>query len=126
MRKPGLPDTSALAAMLGASIKRLDLKAVIARQVGIKSHFMVMKKGLFVAVVDLNDGSMSVTNDAEKVIDYLREIGDLAVPGTRVVYRDSEKRWDEMKIKDGRFDGFNFIGAMTPDEAIAILTRGAH
>ncbi|WP_240699514.1 hypothetical protein [Spirosoma sordidisoli] len=46
-----------------------------------------------IAIIDLDLGSKSVTNDMENVLDDIRaELGDLA--GYSVIYRDSMGRWD--------------------------------
>lgn len=71
----------------------------------------------FVLVVDQDQG-MSVTNDAERVIADLARAQVLA--GRRVLYRDTDKRWDELLIAvDGTFAGFAPLGAASPQEAIA-------
>lgn len=51
------------------------------------------------------DGSRSVTNDAQGVIDRLAvELGGLGL--RRVFYRDTMGRFDELKVDQGRFIGF--------------------
>jgi hypothetical protein len=74
-----------------------------------RSTFSVMTTDGFVLVEDRNQG-MSVTNDAENVIEYLASLYDLGK--LRVLYRDSSGRWDELAVKDGRFCGFRFVGTM--------------
>lgn len=50
-----------------------------------------------IAIVDLDLGNRSVTNDIENVLDDIRsEIGDLA--GYSVIYRDSMGRWDGVRL----------------------------
>ncbi len=73
--------------------------------------------GSCVLVVD-QDRGMSVTNDAEAVIADLAALGVLA--GRRVLYRDTDGRWDELVVSDGAFAGFASLGAMTPEAAIAM------
>jgi hypothetical protein len=72
--------------------------------------------GAFILVVDQDQG-MSVTNDAEHVIADLARARVL--PGRRVLYRDTDKHWDELVVSDGAFAGFAPLGATTPEEAIA-------
>jgi hypothetical protein len=73
--------------------------------------------GAFVLVVDQDQGQ-SVTNDASSVIADLSRARVLA--GRRVLYRDTDKHWDELLVAaDGAFAGFAMIGATTPEEAIA-------
>ncbi len=47
-----------------------------------------------VFIEDLNLGRMSVTNDAENVFAAIQ----LKYPGRRVIYMDSEGRWDEIQM----------------------------
>ena len=52
-------------------------------------------------IVDEN-GLVSVTNDAEDVVDTLLD----RFPGHRIIYRDSMGAWDELRHEQGRFVGF--------------------
>jgi hypothetical protein len=70
----------------------------------------------FVLVVDQDRGP-SVTNDAEHVIEDLSRAQVLT--GRRVLYRDTDGRWDELLVRDGVFVGFIAIGAASPAGAIA-------
>jgi hypothetical protein len=54
-------------------------------------------EGNVIAIVDLDLGSKSVTNDIENVIEDIRaELGDLA--GYAIIYRDSTGRWDGVRL----------------------------
>ena len=54
-------------------------------------------KSNIIAIVDLDLGNRSVTNDIENILDEIRvEIGDLA--GYSVIYRDSMGRWDGVRL----------------------------
>lgn len=67
-------------------------------------HPLVYMWDNFVFVVDANDGGRSMTNDAEAVV---AEIAGEFGPQCRLIYRDTERRWDEMRIgPDGQFAGF--------------------
>lgn len=59
-----------------------------------------------VFVVDIGHTyTKSVTNDIEAVVEALvEECGDLS--GYEVLYRDSQERWDGVKVVEGRFAGF--------------------
>ena len=46
--------------------------------------------------------TMTVTNDAEAVVEYLHE----RFPGYRIVYRDTEGEWAELEHDRGVFTGF--------------------
>lgn len=55
-----------------------------------------------VLLMDDDDGGMTVTNDAEAVVRaVLREY-----PGKRIIYRDTERRWDELRHNGSKFTGF--------------------
>lgn len=59
-----------------------------------------------VFIADDNTGGMSVTNAAELVCEQCFErFGD-----RRIVYRDTEGRWDELDHYCGRFIGFLAYG----------------
>lgn len=50
-----------------------------------------------IAIIDLDLGNKSVTNDIDYVLDNIRaELGDLA--GFSVIYRDSMGRWDGVRL----------------------------
>lgn len=53
---------------------------------------------------DVGKAQMTVTNDAEAVVEDLEEKGLLR--GRKLLYYDSEGRLDELKHKDGKFSGF--------------------
>jgi hypothetical protein len=61
-------------------------------------------------ISDRNDGAISVTNDAENVVMELHN----KYPGARVIYRDSDGNWDELKHKGGQFTGFAPARDMVP------------
>lgn len=58
-----------------------------------------------IAIIDLNLGSVSVTNDADDVIRDLVGAG-FDLDSMRVIYRDSTGEWDRMATKGGRFRKF--------------------
>ncbi len=51
------------------------------------------------------DKHLSVTNDAESVVEELVRNNRL-LPGQRLLYYDSENMLDELVVKDGKFAGF--------------------
>ncbi|BAO90657.1 hypothetical protein [Caballeronia cordobensis] len=80
----------------------------------------------FVCLIDRDcDGCRSVTNDVERIIDEDLSLL-LAVPGVRLIYRDSQGRWDEVLLKRrehvGSFDGFAPIRDDKLAETIDVLT----
>ena len=87
-----------------------------------RARFSVVRRAAdFVAIIDHDDGAMSVTNDAEGVVEQLTKERTLG-PGTRLVYRDSEGIWDELKHNGaGKFTGFAPIRASGLEEAIKKL-----
>ncbi len=77
--------------------------------------------GDFIVIID-QGGTLSVTNDAEAVIEYLTRQG-VDVDSKRVIYRDTEGQWDEMLTVDGKFRGFRILGVRTLAEAKAKWSR---
>jgi hypothetical protein len=62
-------------------------------------------------IVDLNGARMSVTNDAEAVVDEVLRM----FPNHLIVYRDSIGNWDELEHDGTRFLGFGqWIGPLPP------------
>jgi hypothetical protein len=63
-----------------------------------RADYTYTVEGSVIAIVDLDLGSKSVTNDMENVLDDIRaELGDLA--GYAVIYQDSMGRWDGVRQK---------------------------
>lgn len=75
------------------------------------------KNPKIVAIIDNDDGAMTITNDAEGVVKFLFD-NALLKNGQRLIYRDTEGVWDELNHKEGKFVGFAFIGAHTIEQAI--------
>ena len=62
-----------------------------------RADYTYTVEGNVIAIVDLDLGSKSVTNDIENVLDDIRaDIGDLA--GYAVIYRDSMGCWDGVRL----------------------------
>ena len=67
---------------------------------GPRANYTYTIEGSVIAIIDLDQGSKSVTNDMENVLDDIRaEIGDLG--GYSVIYRDSLGRWDGVRLERG-------------------------
>lgn len=68
-----------------------------------KYSILYCKDGI-VWLVDLAEqfGTMSVTNDAEAVVEEVNRL----FPGHRIVYRDTVDNWDELCHNDGIFTEF--------------------
>jgi hypothetical protein len=62
--------------------------------------------GTVAILVDIN-GEISVTNDAEAVV---RAVFDAHPKIQRIVYRDSDRQWDELvfEVRDGRAEFCKF------------------
>lgn len=58
-----------------------------------------------VYIVD-EDGPVSVTNDAENVVEYINK----TYPNMRIIYCDTDGHWDELVHRDGVFQAFEPIG----------------
>lgn len=93
-----------------------------------KAVYKWERHGNVLAIVDLWSARLptrSVTNDIEAVLDNLRQEGHLRL-GDRVIYRDTEQRWDEVAIDaECRFAEFRPLGADTAEAAIAKLQEQA-
>lgn len=65
------------------------------------------------------DGTRSITNDAEAVVEFLVE-----QYGNRpIIYRDTTGRWDQLCHRDGTFTHFGPIGARTGTEALNHIAK---
>ena len=73
-----------------------------------------------VQIIDLDRGA-SVTNDMGNVLaDIARAEGLPSLAGYPIIYRDSMRRWDGVRLDEqGRFQGFYPIGAADQDQALA-------
>jgi hypothetical protein len=76
-----------------------------------------------IIVIDLG-GTVSVTNDAERVVEELAEHFDLTM--CRIVYRDTEGRYDGLALKGGSFAGFVHLGVFTEEEALKLADSRPH
>lgn len=77
----------------------------------VRSHFDIVTPRPapdVVAIVDQDDGAMSVTNDIDNVVRRLHVLGVLR-PGDVLVYRDSAGHWDRVFHDDGQFTGFGLL-----------------
>lgn len=73
-----------------------------------RSEFdVVVHNNNVVAIVDLDRGAMSVTNDIERVVSWLQRQGILRAQ--RLLYRDSMKHWDEVLYSSTGFRGFKLL-----------------
>lgn len=68
------------------------------------SYTKVKKDGILViAIIDLDLGGMSVTNDIENVADAICHKEKISRESTAFIYRDSMKTWDGWNPKTGWF-----------------------
>jgi hypothetical protein len=72
-----------------------------------------------VALVDARDG-LTITNAAEDVIADLRR-RELLLTGDRVIYCDSDGRWDELCVDASGFVGFRLLGVYSLEAALERL-----
>ena len=79
---------------------------------GRRAHYDIVKvTPEIVWISDRDDGAISVTNDAENVVKEMHN----KYPGARIIYRDSDKCWDELKHDSaGTFTGFAPAREMVP------------
>lgn len=73
-----------------------------------------------IAVIDCQMGGMSVTNDAEAVVSFLRRRAGLR-DGDWVVYRDTDGVWDVLAHQSGMFTGFRAVRTKTLKDALQAL-----
>jgi hypothetical protein len=76
-----------------------------------------------IVILDKNLGGLSVTNDADNVVQDLVEAGN-DVDKLHLVYRDSIGRYDLMITARGKFDGFAPLGTKDEDKAVALARAG--
>lgn len=74
-----------------------------------KSSFSLTTGGNAVFLVDNNDNSMSVTNDAENVVAYV----NASYPDARIFYKDTMGCWDELVHNRGTFLRFAGVAPAT-------------
>ena len=73
-----------------------------------RAHYQIRQIENLVVILDADDGGLSVTNDAERVIEDLVGLG-YAVDRKVIVYRDTMGRWDQMVTERGRFLTFRAL-----------------
>lgn len=84
-----------------------------------RADYSYTVKGSVITIIDLDQGSKSVTNDIENVLDDIRaELGDLA--GYAVIYRDSMGRWDGVRLVGSSVE-FYALNETDEDRAAARL-----
>lgn len=84
-----------------------------------RADYTYTVEGSVIAIIDLDQGSKSVTNDMENVLDDIQaQIGDLS--GYAVIYRDSMGRWDGVRLERGLVE-FYSLNETNPDRASARL-----
>jgi len=84
-----------------------------------RADYTYTVEGSVIAIIDLDQGSKSLTNDMENVLADIRaKIGDLA--GYAVIYRDSMGRWDGVRLERGVVE-FYSLNETDPERAAARL-----
>lgn len=77
--------------------------------IGNPTYQMVLAPDGTILLTDM-DGDVSVTNSAECVVETMLQIYP---EGLRILYRDTDGRWDELKHDGTKFTGFAPIDAAT-------------
>ena len=71
----------------------------------VRASFTSLFDGQKIVIADMHSESnptMSVTNDAEAVVEYLvKQYGD-----HQIICKDTDGQWDELKHNNGIFTGF--------------------
>jgi hypothetical protein len=84
-----------------------------------RADYTYTVEGSIIAIIDLDQGSKSLTNDMENVLDDIQaELGDLS--GYAVIYRDSMGRWDGVRLERGLV-AFYSLNETDPERAAARL-----
>lgn len=83
-----------------------------------RACYSVVEVSAFIVAIRDDDqpGRLSVTNDAEAVVEELATKYPLA--GRKIIYRDSMGLWDELQHDGARFTGFRFLGGKTLQQAM--------
>lgn len=82
-----------------------------------RAQFTFFVRNEAVLLTDL-DGPVSITNDAEAVVAYCLD----KAPGRRVLYRDTDGQWDELKHDGTQFVGFAPLSADDRDRYAQYLS----
>lgn len=83
------------------------------------SHSLVVKAGVaYVMVTADEDNTVSLTNDAEYVIERLAPEYGERFRTLRVLYKDSSGVWDQMLHRRGVFKRFHLCDALSLSEAM--------
>jgi hypothetical protein len=77
---------------------------------------VLLETDMFIMIVDRDDGGRSVTNDVCNVVQRLSSLLG-GIGKRRVYYRDSQGRFDEIKVSDESFSGF---GACSENQQIML------
>jgi hypothetical protein len=84
-----------------------------------RADYTYTVEGGVIAIIDLDQGSKSLTNDIENVLDDIQaELGDLS--GYAVIYRDSMGWWDGVRLERGLVE-FYSLNETDPERAAARL-----
>lgn len=87
-------------------------------------YTVLIVEGVIVIYDECDGNQMSVTNNAEGVIHQINE--DFGTKGRRVIYRDTEGRWDELKVNaEGEFAGFGALDTTDLQKALAMVKAAA-
>lgn len=84
--------------------------------------YEINEAGKVIAIVDINIGSKSVTNDASHIISVLTRNG-IDVDDYVIAYRDSTERWDRIVTKGGAFARFAPLPDSVPSPATELPAK---
>ena len=85
-------------------------------QAGCQADFTYSMSPDAIAIVDLDLGNRSVTNDIERVLRQIEYWHQGPIKGYRIMYRDSEGVWDGVNWDGQRA---SFFALQETDEAVA-------
>lgn len=94
------------------------------REMLFRAAYFAEEIGGALVIFDRDCGSMSVSNDADRIL--LAERNARGKLPAVVIYRDSEGRYDRMRHRNGVFGGFAPIGARSLAEALSRIKETPH
>ena len=71
-----------------------NVDGILRRQAETQADFTYSIQGKVIAIVDLDLGNCSVTNEIENVLRKIEHYHQASIAGFKIMYRDSQKTWD--------------------------------
>ncbi len=101
-------------------MKLFDAKTKHGTSLAIFDYSLMYDSVVIFDLHDENNCSRSVTNDVENVIEIIN-IGLQGIGDRKVIYRDTNRIWDEIIIKNNQFHDFKPLNKKTLTEALEVI-----